>query len=79
MRKSVKRTFIGLAIATPLIFTSHILHDVEHTGDNILEHASKLADIAAERMAPWESRYGIAWHLNLSSKVKYTTAVFYPQ
>jgi 4-aminobutyrate aminotransferase/(S)-3-amino-2-methylpropionate transaminase len=27
--------------------------------DNILEHAAKLADIAAERMAPWESRYGI--------------------
>lgn len=44
MRKSVKRTFIGLAIATPLIFTSHILHDVEHTGDNILEHGLKIID-----------------------------------
>lgn len=27
--------------------------------DNILEHAAKLAQIAAQRMAPWESRYGI--------------------
>ena len=27
--------------------------------DNILAHAAKLSDIAAERMAPWETRYDI--------------------
>ena len=27
--------------------------------DNILAHAARLADIAAERMAPWEARYDI--------------------
>jgi len=27
--------------------------------DNIVEHAAKLAEIAAQRMAPWESRYGV--------------------
>lgn len=44
MRKWVRRALVVIAIAAPIVFTSHMLHDVEHTGNNILVHGVKIID-----------------------------------